>query len=866
MKDGVRQKTERQTEREQAVRSMLKSLLFPLILLAVIAGGILLILNYRAVPEEEEPIRIYGFEGDKAPIVMENDRLLFTMDPTDTQFTLEVKSSGKVWNSNPEGVAADTLALSEEKNRLESTLLMSYSIVSGLEVAFNTDAYSVKNGIYEIEQGNDYVRVNYSLGDVEREYVIPPVMTAEKYEKWSSAMAEKGVKLLGQYYKKYDRNKLGKKDNEEELLAQYPILETEVIYVLRDTTKGNVRVAMEEYFEEAGYTYEDFEADKELDLSVKESDKPIFNVSVIYRLEDGDLVVEIPFDSMEYKEEYPMYTVTPLPYFGAGGKADEGYLLVPEGGGAIINFNNGKISQSSYYTNVYGWDMCLGRDAVVHNTRATCGVFGISSGDDSFICILEDGSPYAAVRADIGGRSSSYNYVNAVYSVSQREKYDVGDIANSDIYQYIEKLPDESLVQRYRFVDSGDYTDMAKCYGGYLQEKYGAAMDMTGEERTPVMVEIVGAVDKVKQIAGVPVSRPLVLTTFDEAGGIIRDLNEAGVGDLSVRLAGWCNGGVKQKMLNSVKPLSKMGGKKGLKQLAQTAEELDVDLYLNGITQYAVDSGLTNGFFSFRDAAKRISKERAKLLEYSTVTYSERDDLDPYYLLHTDLAMKMGDRLANTAFSLGTGVSFEDTGMDLSSDFDRKKTYSREAVRRLQEEQLKEISEGGTKVCVNMGNDYAVPYCSMVANMDLRGSEYTILDECVPFWQLAVHGRVNYTGRPLNICGNTGEELLYSAEYGAGLCFTFMKESAFALQKTLYTEYYAADYDAWNGEMKEICARYDEELGHTFNQEMTGHKNLTPVLSRTEYADGTKVYVNYGFSDAQADGITVPARDYLVVR
>ena len=309
-----------------------------------------------------------------------------------------------------------------------------------------------------------------------------------------------------------------------------------------------------------------------------------------------------------------------------------------------------------------------------------------------------------------------------------------------------------------------------------------------------------------------------------------------------------------------------MGGKKGLKQLAQTAEDLDVDLYLNGITQYAVDSGLTNGFFSFRDAAKRISKERAKLLEYSTVTYSERDDLDPYYLLHTDLAMKMGDRLANTASSLGTGVSFEDTGMDLSSDFDRKKTYSRQAVRRLQEEQLKEISEGGTKVCVNMGNDYAVPYCSMVTNMDLRGSEYTILDECVPFWQLAVHGRVNYTGRPLNICGNTGEELLYSAEYGAGLSFTFMKESAFALQKTLYTEYYAADYDAWNGEMKEICARYDEELGHTFNQEMTGHKNLTPVLSRTEYADGTKVYVNYGFSEAQADGITVPARDYLVVR
>ena len=66
--------------------------------------------------------------------------------------------------------------------------------------------------------------------------------------------------------------------------------------------------------------------------------------------------------------------------------------------------------------------------------------------------------------------------------------------------------------------------------------------------------------------------------------------------------------------------------------------------------------------------------------------------------------------------------------------------------------------------------------------------------------------------------------------------------------------------------MQKIYSRYNEQLGHTFSQEMTGHENLTPVLSRTEYEDGTKVYVNYGFSEAKADGVTVPARDYLVVR
>ena len=47
---------------------------------------------------------------------------------------------------------------------------------------------------------------------------------------------------------------------------------------------------------------------------------------------------------------------------------------------------------------------------------------------------------------------------------------------------------------------------------------------------------------------------------------------------------------------------------------------------------------------------------------------------------------------------------------------------------------------------------------------------------------------------------------------------------------------------------------------------MTGHEKLTETVSCTEYDDGTKVYVNYGYEDYSTDGVTVPARDYLVVR
>ena len=87
------------------------------------------------------------------------------------------------------------------------------------------------------------------------------------------------------------------------------------------------------------------------------------------------------------------------------------------------------------------------------------------------------------------------------------------------------------------------------------------------------------------------------------------------------------------------------------------------------------------------------------------------------------------------------------------------------------------------------------------------------------------------------------------------------------LQKTLYTEYFGADYSAWHDRMVDIYTRYNNELGHTFNQRMVDHELMTELLSCTTYEDGTKVYVNYSYDDyVTKDGAKVPARDYLVVR
>ena len=862
-----KERTVKNAERKAAVIKWLKSMTAPLIITVVIAAAIAVIINFQTSSEPQKPIELRGYEGSTSPIVVENDKLKLTMDPTTTQFTLEVKETGKVWYSNPPEADSDPLALAAYKGRLQSTLLLTFSQSTGLKTTYDNFSYGIENGLYEIEQGEDYIRVDYSVSKSEREYMIPPVITAANMEKWMDKMEVKDSGFLKRYYKKYDINNLGSKDDKEALLADYPILETEPIYVLSAAAKGATNIKMEGIFEAAGYTVEDFAADKALNNKEKVNANLTFNVSVIYRLEDGDLVVEMPLDDLEYKSSTPIYTMVLLPYFGAGGPEDEGYLLVPEGGGSLINFNNNKLSQASYYASLYGWDMALSRDAVVHDTRAYFNVFGIANGEDSFICMMEEGAPYASVQADIAGHNSSYNFVNTVYSISPRELYEVGDLGSQNVYKFLETLPHETLTQRYRFVNSNSYVDMAKAYQGYLQDKYGQYFDMNDDESVPVSLEIVGAVDKVKQVLGVPVSRPLKLTEYSEAEDMIRQLTEEGMDNISVKYTGWCNGGVNQKIMRKAKLVSDLGSKKDLKNLGTAAQELGVDLYLEGVTHYEYDSNIFDGFFSFTDAARFLSKERAELFIYSAVTYAAREGTDSYYLLRADLIDENMDVLAEAVEKYNANVAFRDTGMDLSSDYNLKKTVSRNAAMVSQAEKLRQIADSGKKIMINMGNDYAVAYADMVTNMDLAGSGYTILDEKVPFYQLAVHGFVNYVGSPLNTCGNEEQELLESAEYGAGLSFSLMRETSFALQKTLYTEYYASDFAAWHDRMMDIYNRYNSEMGHVFNQEMVAHEKLSADLSCTTYKDGTRVYVNYSFTDAVTpDGVEIPARDYKVVR
>ena len=816
--------------------------------------------------ETEYPPVISFYSGDGKKMTMENEHLLFEMDPVSTQFSLKEKESGRMWYSNPVDAKDDKIASSTNKAVLSSTLTVTYTTNSGIS-ELNNYTYSIENGSFDVEQLEDgTIKVVYSVGKIERIYTIPQVITKERYDQFTDAMSKSNKKKVSTNYTLYEPSKLDSKANKDEIIAKYPSVTEQALYILKSDTNANGKAKLEEYFHGAGYTQEDYEED--LKLIAGENNAAagaVFNVAVLYRLDGKDFVVEVPYSEIRYKNDYPITNISVLPMFGAANMSAEGFMLVPEGGGAIIRYNNGKTLQNTYYSNLYGWDYSEERRSVVSETKSCYPVFGMTGGGGSFICMIEGASSYAGVWADIAGRYNSYNYIYAKYNVLHAARYNVSGATSQMVYMFEKQLPQDTVKQRYRFLDSESYSDMALAYGEYLTETY-PDFKMTASEDVPVSVELLGAIDKIVVKAGLPVNSVVGVTSFADAESILTDLEKMGVRNLNVRFSGWANGGVRQKVMTSVHVLGELGGEGGLKQLVETAKKLNVPLYFDGISCFAYNSGILNGFTAFNDAARFATREQVLLYPYSIVSYEQDKQQDEaYYLVKPEYAKKNTETYLSRLRALGVqGAAFRDIGSLLSGDLNPRNVVTREQVLRMNIELLKQARQDGLKVMIKEGNVYAVPDADLITDMSLTGNAYALLDEDVPFYQIALHGKKDYTGKAINLNGDYRTEVLKCAEYGAGLNFTFMAGDGKVLQETDYTGYYASSYPLWEEEAKEIITRYQKEMAGLNRLRITGHTAVNEDVAVTTYENGTKVYVNYGEESFQVDGVEIPACDYLV--
>ncbi len=554
-----------------------------LLIVAALVAGIWWLIdtlyNTKKTPTHEEP-SVHHFEGEGEILTLETDELKFEFDTATTHFTLTQKASGRVWTDVPENGASDPVAQPLQKSVLQSNLLVYYRTEQGVEDYVNSYTHAIANQNFQVEQLEDgSIVVHYSIGKIDKVFAIPEAIPVDTYNFYVKQLSSKDQKKLTPNYVLYDEKKMAslKPEDKAQFLEKYPKLAEEALYILKSDTKESSKQSIEQYLQSVGYTEEvNEELKSEYFPTLTDNAKCVFNVDMIYRLEGDDLVVEVPLNKIAYEDAFTISSITILPVFGAIGTDSEGFMLVPEGGGAIINANNGKEWQNRYRSNLYGRDYAKVYNEAVHETRSDFALFGLARDGGSFLCFIEEGASFASITADVSlkkNQPTSYNTVYANCIVLHNDEYKLDKEKQGTVVTYEKYLPKSSIVQRYRFLDTDDYVEMAQAYGDYLRETGAIREDKQIASNLPVTVELVSSINKKVVKAGVPVDSIIPTTTFEQSGKIIGELaNEGKFTNLSVRVTGWSNGGLNQSILSSVKAESKLGGKSELDALIASAK------------------------------------------------------------------------------------------------------------------------------------------------------------------------------------------------------------------------------------------------------------------------------------------------------
>lgn len=131
------------------------------------------------------------------------------------------------------------------------------------------------------------------------------------------------------------------------------------------------------------------------------------------------------------------------------------------------------------------------------------------------------------------------------------------------------------------------------------------------------MIDAIGSVYGYKSFLGVSYTGVKAATTFEESRQIVAALKENGVKNVQLKLSGWFNDGYAHDFAESVRVDGVLGGKRGLRALADYCAAQGVGLYPDAELMQVYRSG--GGFSVAFDAAKYLDVTEIKLFEVSAV-------------------------------------------------------------------------------------------------------------------------------------------------------------------------------------------------------------------------------------------------------
>jgi hypothetical protein len=188
----------------------------------------------------------------------------------------------------------------------------------------------------------------------------------------------------------------------------------------------------------------------------------------------------------------------------------------------------------------------------------------------------------------------------------------------------------------------------------------------------------------------------------------------------------------------------------------------------------------------------------------------------------------------------------KDLGDALHSDKRRTEVISRQQAKDVVLAQFERLSQTGKHMMVSGGNQYALKYAESLVNVPLSHNAYFLVDEEVPFYQMVVHGYINYAGEAINLTTTDSNEKIAMRLIAAGASphYTFTHESSSLLKKTGLNHYRSTTFENWKSDAAEVYGIVNGALAEVSGQEIIRHEIIAHGVSATYYANGVLITVN----------------------
>lgn len=600
-----------------------------------------------------------------------------------------------------------------------------------------------------------------------------------------------------------------------------------------------------------------------------------FLIPVEYVLCEDGLRVSVVNEEIQQYAKNTLLKYGVLPYFGCASYGEEGYLVLPDGSGAIMPFDADVATANTYaeyYADVYGRDPAYTLKSKQNNTETVyVPTFGICRPQGGTFAWVEEGDALSALLAYPVNYVTSYS--NAYFEATYRG-IDEAILQEMTTSETTVKVLGENPValERYTvfygFVEekSPDYATLANGVRRYMVEQ----MDLNrhGDAQVPLYLELIGSVAGTKTFLGVPYEAQKPLTDYAEAAELITHLHGQGVSHVRLSYVGWSADVPYREMEVSPKPSSALGGKKGLAELTALLQGKGDKLFLTGERVRLFRGG--NGLSASTDTARNLSGGIMVGNEYRYSVYRKDINGLKWNYVKMDLLEGIAQKLKAATDRWGAdGVGVWGLGSTLYSDshksfLTKQQAVDRQGARDLSVKALNTLS-GMEELLVQGGFAFTYPFATDLTSMPLTSSRYSAFKEDVPFLPMLLHGYVSYSCESINLQSDDDTYFLRMLEYGALPLYTFADTGEQSLLKTEFSWLTSPDAGAWTAVLVERQAQVQKAYATVNTQPITGHARLAENVYQTTYENGVRILVNYGKDAVTMDGVTVPARDFAVI-